>query len=169
MDDASAARHTHSFMHPACAFILFLNFSVLAGIQAPARQERSEEIARVESAEEAFRQAELKYDTASANAILADEFVGTGNHGEHFDKKTFVSLVGDKADPLEVLEYGEMDVQVYGESAVVWSTIHERAIYGGKVDEYRGRRTAMWVKRNLRWQCVTIHTSAFDQNSLQKN
>jgi Domain of unknown function (DUF4440) len=162
-------RPTYSIVRFTCAFILFLNFSMLTGTQAPARQARSQEIAGIESAEETFRQAELKYDTASANAILADEFVGTGNHGERFDKKAFVSLVGDKADPLEVLEYGEMEVKVYGESAVVWSTIHEKAVYGGKVDEYQGRRTAMWVKRNLRWRCVTIHTSAFDQDNLQKN
>jgi hypothetical protein len=36
---------------------------------------------------------------------------------------TSLSLIGDKNDPLEVLEYGDMEVKVHGESAVVWSTI----------------------------------------------
>jgi hypothetical protein len=49
--------------------------------------------------EEAFRQAELNYDAASARAILADEFVGTWNHGEQVNKDQFLSLIGDKAGP----------------------------------------------------------------------
>ena len=106
----------------------------------------------------------MKYDTASAGTLLADEFVGTWNHGERVNKEQFLSLIGDKNDPLEALEYGDMEIRVYGGAAVVWSTIHERALYGGKPDEYQGRRTAVWVRQDKRWQCVTIHTSAFAEN-----
>ena len=147
----------HSFMRHAV--LVLLSFSMSVGAQPSSRPSRSPEIAAVKAREEAFRQAELNYDAASAKAILADEFVGTGNHGEQVNKDQFLSLVGDKTDPLEVLEYGDMQIRVYGYAAVVWSTVHEKAMYSGKVDEYRGRRTAMWVKRNTRWQCVTIHTS----------
>jgi hypothetical protein len=93
--------------------------------------------------------------------------VGTWNHGEQVNKEQFLALVGDRADPLEVLEYGDMEIRVYGEAAVVWSTIHERALYSGKPDEYRGRRTAMGVKRNTHWQCFTIHTSPFREDGKQ--
>ena len=134
-----------------------------------ARPSRSPEIAAVKAREEAFRQAELNYDVASARAILADEFVGTWNHGEQVNKDQFLSLIGDKADPLEVLEYGDMEIRVYGNAAVVWSMIHEKAVYGGKVNEYRGRRTAMWVKRNTHWQCVTIHTSPLGETVKTRN
>ena len=61
-----------------------------------------------------------------------------------------------------------MEIRVYGNAAVVWSTIHEKAVYTGKVDEYRGRRTAMWVKRNALWQCVTIHTSPLGEDGKDK-
>ena len=94
--------------------------------------------------------------------------MGSGNNGEVFNKDQFVVLVGEKEDPLEALEYGELDVRVYGDTAVVRSTIHERAVYGGKPDEYRGRRTAVWAKRDNRWQCVTMHTSASQNKNGKK-
>ena len=155
-----------SFMRHAV--LVLLGFSMSVGAQAPSRPSRSPESAAVKAREEAFRQAQLNYDSASAREILADEFVGTGNHGEQINKNQFLSLVGDRADPLEVLEYGDMEIRVYGVAAVVWSTIHERAVYSGKVDEYRGRRTAMWVKRNTRWRCVTIHTSPLVEDGKDK-
>ncbi len=117
----------------------------------------------VRAQEEAFRRAELNYDQAAAKTILADEFVIVGNHGEHLSRQQFIDLIGDKADPLEILEYGDMQVRVYGDTATVFSTVHERAIYGGKPEESRGLRTSVWVKRNGRWQCVLIHTSASEE------
>ncbi len=163
MNDAPDANHRRAVRFLACAVtvLVLVNFCILVEAQSPPLQSQSDEIAVVEAREEAFRQAQLKYDTSSAGALLADEFVGTWNHGERVNKEQFVSLIGDKADPLEVLEYADLKIRVYGQAAVVWSTIHERALYSGKPDEYRGRRTAMWVKRNGNWQCVTIHTSPF--------
>jgi len=160
-------RGANSFRRVLCLAAVLLGCSALAASQPPPHPAQPEIIREVKVAEEAFRQAQLKYDTSSADLILANEFVGIWNHAEQVDKKHFLSLIGDQADPLEILEYGEMKIQLYGETAVVWSTIHEKAVYAGKVDEYRGHRTAVWVKRNARWQCVTIHTSAFDQKSVR--
>jgi hypothetical protein len=153
--------HSNSFGLFLCVSAVFLACSVTTQSQLPPLSASSAATGEVQVAEEAFRQAQLKYDTSSAASLLADEFVGTWNHAEQADKKQFLSLIGDQADPLEILEYGEMNIRLYGDTAVVWSSIQEKAVYDGKVDEYRGRRTAIWVKRNMRWQCVTIHTSAF--------
>lgn len=155
-------------MRLAYATLVLFSFFVQAGAQPSSRSSPLEDVALVKANEEAFRQAQLKYDPVSARTILADEFIGTWNHGEQVNKKQFLLLIGDKDDPLEVLDYGEMKIRLYGKSAVVWSTIHEKAVYSGQVDEYRGRRTAVWVKRAGRWQCVTIQTSPFPQNSQQK-
>lgn len=132
------------------------------------KRSQADDIAAVREQEEAFRKAELNYDRAAAKELLDEEFVGSGNNGEVFNKDQFVVLIGDKEDPLEALEYGELDVRVYGDTAVVRSTIHERAVYGGKPDEYRGRRTAVWAKRDNRWQCVTMHTSASEENGKKR-
>jgi hypothetical protein len=115
----------------------------------------------VKGQEEALRQAELRYDVRAADILLSQDFVLTASDGSLRDKSEFLPMIGDKRDPLEILEYGDMKVRVYGETAVVLSTVHEKAYYGGKAAEFRGRRTAVWVKQNQGWVCVTIHASAF--------
>jgi ketosteroid isomerase-like protein len=93
---------------------------------------------------------------------LSQDFVLTAaSDGTLRDKSEFLLMIGDKSDPLEILEYGDMKIRVYRDTAVVLSTVHEKAYYGGKPVEFRGRRTAVWVKQNQRWVCVTIHASAF--------
>jgi hypothetical protein len=166
MHDTAKKRRADHSMRCACAILVLFGISAASVAESASRVSQSEEIAGVKAAEESLRQSQLQYNTAAAKAILAEEFVGTWNHGERVDKRQFLSLIADQADPLEVLEYTEMEVRVYGEAAVVWSLIHEKAVYGGKLDEYLGRRTAVWVKRNMRWQCVTIQTSAFDRGTL---
>ncbi len=116
----------------------------------------------IKAQEEAFRQAELRYDVHGADALLSDDFVLTAaSDGTLRSKSEFLPMIGDKNDPLEILEYGDMVIRVYGDAAVVLSTVHEKAYYGGKPVEFRGRRTAVWVKENQRWVCVAIHASAF--------
>jgi ketosteroid isomerase-like protein len=116
----------------------------------------------VKQQEEALRQAELKYDVQAADALLSKDFVLTAaSDGTLRSKSEFLPMIGDKSDPLEVLEYGAMQIHVYGDTAVVLSTLHEKAYYGGKPVEFRGRRTAVWVRQNQRWVCVTIHASSF--------
>ncbi|WP_353064322.1 nuclear transport factor 2 family protein [Tunturibacter psychrotolerans] len=104
-------------------------------------------VSEVKAREEEFRQSELQYDTAAAAQILADDFVLiSASDGKPHDKKWFLPLIGDRADPIEALEYGDMDVRVYGTSAVVISTVHEKFLLHGKSVEFRGPRTAVWVK-----------------------
>jgi ketosteroid isomerase-like protein len=151
-------------MRHGIAVVSFLAATVLFGSVVRPQAPQPDPAAEVRRAEEAFRKSQLNYDTAAAKEILADEFIGTWNHAERVDKQQFLTLIADRADPLEALDYADMQVRVYGDTAVVWSTIHERAVYGGKIDEYQGRRTAVWVKRQTRWRCVTIHTSALEKN-----
>jgi ketosteroid isomerase-like protein len=118
----------------------------------------SDDIAKVRSCEEALRQAELRYDATTTGKLLADDFILTGMYGM-FTKKQFLSLIGDRSNPLELLEYADMGVRVYGDVAVVLSAIHEKARFAGKPYDLRGRRTAVWVRRTGNWTCVTIHVS----------
>ncbi len=121
-----------------------------------------DDVTAVKAQEEALREAELQYDISAADALLAEGFVLTAaNDGNLYSKQQFLPLIGDKSNPMEALEYGDMDVRVHGNAAVVLSTVHEKFWYQGKPIEYKGRRTAMWVKQNQRWLCVTIHVSAF--------
>jgi ketosteroid isomerase-like protein len=138
-----------------------------AGALAVAGQ-TSNAIDDVKAREEAFRQAELHYDTATAGAILADDFVlVSAGDGEPHNKKWFLPLIGDRSAPLEVLEYGPLDIRVYADTAIVLSTTHEKFILNGKPFEFNGPRTAFWVKENGKWMLVAIHASRFPDKRVE--
>ena len=80
------AKHD-SVRRQAWAILALVNLCILVGAQTSPRPSHSEEIVAVKASEEAFRKAQLTYDKESAGSILADEFVGTWNHGEQVTKK----------------------------------------------------------------------------------
>jgi ketosteroid isomerase-like protein len=152
------------YMVRALLSVMFIAFPLIAFSQGlPIHHaDFADTASEVKAQEEALRQAELKYDVRAADALLSQDFVLTAaSDGTLRDRSEFLPMIGDKSDPLEILEYGEMKIRVYGDTAVVLSTVHEKAYYGGKPTEFRGRRTAVWVKQDQRWVCVTIHASAF--------
>ena len=84
------AKHD-SVRRQAWAILALVNLCISVGAQTSPRPSHSEEIVAVKASEEAFRKAQLTYDKESAGSILADEFVGTWNHGEQVTKKQFLS------------------------------------------------------------------------------
>jgi ketosteroid isomerase-like protein len=153
-----------SHMRSEFLIIIFITVSLNAFPQSPPlhSSNSADAATEVKLQEEALRQAELRYDVRAADALLSKDFVLTAaSDGTLRSKSEFLPMIGDKSDPLEVLEYGAMQIRVYGDTAIVLSTIHEKAYYGGKPVEFRGRRTAVWVLQNQRWVCVTIHASSF--------
>lgn len=129
---------------------------------------QSDAISSIKAREEAFRQAELQYDTVTAGAILSDDFVlVSASDGKPHNKKWFLPLIGDRSEPMEALDYGDLDIRVYGNSAVVISTIYEKFILHGKPFEYRGPRTAVWVKDRGQWMLVACHVSRLPDKPIQ--
>jgi ketosteroid isomerase-like protein len=141
---------------------------LLLGLPVFAADRALDDVAKVKSCEEVFRQAELRYDATTAGKLLADDFMLTGMYGL-FTKKQFLSLIGDRSNPLELLDYADMDVRMYGDVAVVISAIHEKARFAGKPYDLRGRRTAVWIRRNGSWTCVTIHVSQQEGSAESSN
>jgi Domain of unknown function (DUF4440) len=151
-------------MHREFLIVIFIAVSLNSFPQAPPPHPSNagDAATEVKHQEEALRQAELRYNVHAADALLSKDFILTAaSDGTLRTKGEFLPMIGDKSDPLEVLEYGAMQIRVYGDTAVVLSTIHEKAYYRGKPVEFRGRRTAVWVQQNQRWVCVTIHASSF--------
>jgi hypothetical protein len=69
----------------------------------------SDAAAEVKRQEKALRQAELTYDVHAADALLSKDFVLTAaSDGTLRSKSEFLPMIGDKSDPLKVLEYGDM-------------------------------------------------------------
>jgi ketosteroid isomerase-like protein len=117
----------------------------------------SSDIAAVRQRMLALRRAELQYDTTAAAKLLADGFLLSAADGNLYTKERFLKLVGDKNNPLELFEYSEMEIHIYGTTAVVFSRLHEKGFMDGKPYELNGRPTWTWVKRERAWVCVAAH------------
>jgi ketosteroid isomerase-like protein len=105
----------------------------------------------------ALRNAELRYDEAGAAKLLADDFLLSGADGTLYTKARFLKLVGDQKNPLDLFEYSEMDIRIYGTTAVVFSRLHEKGFLDGKPYELNGRPVWTWVKQKQTWLCVAAH------------
>ena len=107
----------------------------------------------------------LAHDVKAVDRILADDFVGIDGRAVVSDKKS--EMEAAKApDPVAAPEFELLDdkitdiqVRVYGTTAVATAISNEKARFRGKDIAPRFRRTTVWVKRGGRWQCVSFHAS----------
>src|ERR1700722_12720161 len=54
---------------------------------------------------------------SAADTLLSKDFILTAaSDGTLRSKSEFLPMIGDKSDPLEVLEYGAMQIHVYGDT-----------------------------------------------------
>jgi hypothetical protein len=131
----------------------------LSGAQTlPVKQPTtSADITAVKQQMQALRTAELRYDADSASNLLAHGFLLTSADGNLYTREQFLKLVRDRSNPLELFEYGEMEVRVYDTTAVVFARVHEKGLLDGKPYELNGRPTFTWVKQKGAWVCVAVH------------
>jgi ketosteroid isomerase-like protein len=105
-------------------------------------------------------------DLAALDRLLADDYVSIYSDASVFTKNEFLSWF-DKTAPLEkrakpdVLTTHSESIHVYGDTAVVVGTLHEKGTFMGKPYEARGRFTDVWHRENGRWRLVLTHESHF--------
>jgi ketosteroid isomerase-like protein len=73
-----------------------------------------------------------RVDLEKLNQIYADDFAGVGKSGKVFTKKDVLSDFQSSHDKLEWFEVGPMDVQVFGNVAVVHGSVSEKRTEDGK-------------------------------------
>ena len=101
--------------------------------------------------DKAWTSAELKGDRKAAEALVADDFVGTTQRGEVQNKAQYVASVVPNSDMVKSDDY---KITVYGNTAVMT----HRATVGG-VRNMQFRSTHVWVKRGGKWLIVAHHGS----------
>jgi ketosteroid isomerase-like protein len=134
--------------------LVFCFCSLLAGAQ-----KRSDVSAEIMALENAWTEAEVHNDPAAIEKILADTIVVTQPDGSIQTKAEMVAYVRDKSNHWDTVVSENMKVHVYGDTAVVTGTYHEKGTSGGKPFENRGLFTDTWMRRNGKWQCVAGHDS----------
>lgn len=98
-------------------------------------------------------------DVRAIGAFMADDWVIVGTDGSVASKERFLALVASGDLGHDVMETHDMDVRVYGDTAVAVS----RGVSGG---QYRGERfllmeraSCVFVRHAGQWRCVLTHLS----------
>ena len=95
--------------------------------------------------------AELTGDKKAAEALVADDFVGTTQRGEIQNKTQYLDSIMPNSDMVKADEY---KVTVYGNMAVM---THRGTVSGVRNIQFRS--THVWMKRKGKWQIVAHHGS----------
>ena len=113
---------------------ILVGLTLAGGQTSPAQQPTtSPDIAAVKQQMQALRAAELRYDAEAAAKLFADGFLLTSTDGNLYTREEFLKLVGDKSNPLELFEFGEMEVrglEMGGRSLLAYFHSGDRAYSG---------------------------------------
>ena len=122
----------------------------------PADGGLEEEVARVAHA---WDRAMVTNDPDDIALFMAEEWTIIGPDGSIGDRASFLDLVRSGELTHDVMESHDMNVRVYGETAVVTA----RGVSGGR---YRDepfhlveRVSCVFVRQEHRWSCVLTHLS----------
>jgi len=96
----------------------------------------------------------IEKDFRALDRILADDWAAVGLRGKALTKADFIADLKSGATATQSVEYGAINVRVFGDTAVVTGSNTERATYKGHDSTGRYIWTDVFVKRNNQWQLV---------------
>jgi len=130
--------------------LIFIAAAMAASGQTPV----SDEGGRVLALETAWGHAiELK-DTKALDQMLASTFVGVEIDGTLSNKAEFLAGIrSPEYQPSQAVNE-QINVQVYGNAAVVAGIFRVKGTEKGKAYVHRERFIDTWIKQNQAWQCV---------------
>jgi ketosteroid isomerase-like protein len=115
------------------------------------------------SVSHAWDKAMVTNDADEVGAFMTDDWIIIGSDGNICDKATFLGLVKSGVLTHDGMESHDMNVRVFGDTAVVVG----RGVSGGK---YQGhpfheveRVTCVFVRQKGQWRCVLTHLSRIAQ------
>lgn len=131
-------------------------FSQTPSVKAPSRT-----ITELMQLERDIGQANIRRDKAFFERIEADEFVFTDSYGGVTTKSEDVGSLDKPAGEFRLISYDadEMQVKVYGKTAVVTGRVTTVSKSKDREITVRNRFTDVFVRRNGLWQIVAGHSS----------
>jgi ketosteroid isomerase-like protein len=100
-----------------------------------------------------------RHDAAFIDRILADEFVVTYDNGVRADRNVELQLAKTVDENIESSAMDEFIVKEFGNTAVVWFTLHLVGPVKGERVQNNYRFTDVFVLRDGRWQCVSSQST----------
>jgi hypothetical protein len=99
-----------------------------------------------------------RHDQAFIDRILAEEFVATYDNGVRGDRTLELKLALIDEN-VESSTMDEFIIKEYGNTAVVWFTLHLVGPVNGQRVQNDYRFTDVFVLRDGRWQCVSTQST----------
>jgi len=133
----------------------------LALYAAPAAQDKagSADEIQVRQLERAWNQAEMRQEVGAIDSLLGDSLAYTDYDGSFMNKKEYLKWIVDPEQKADHIYDEGLNIQVYGNAAVVTGVYRETGKNKGKAYVVRSRYTDMWIKRNGLWQCVASQST----------
>ncbi|HEX6730042.1 MAG TPA: nuclear transport factor 2 family protein [Pyrinomonadaceae bacterium] len=111
----------------------------------------------------AWDRAMVTNDADAIGQYIADDWTIIGSDGSVGDKARFLALVRSGALTHDVMESHDLNVRVYGDTAVVIA----RGISGGNYEGQKfylvERVSCVFMRQEGRWRCVLTHLSQLPQ------
>lgn len=111
-------------------------------------------VAALEQLEHDMGDAMVRADIDGLNQIYADDFASVGSSGKVITKKDLLHDFESFHDKLESFEVGPMDVQVFGDVAVVHGSVTEKRVRDGKDSSGEFAWMDLLEKRAGKWVVV---------------
>jgi ketosteroid isomerase-like protein len=133
----------------ALAILLFV-----LSVSGSAQNSASDEGGRVLGLETAWNHAIEAKDTKALDMLLASTFVAVEIDGSLSSKSEFLASIKDPSYQPSQAVNEQINVQVYGDAAVVVGIFRIKGVEKGKPYVHRERFIDTWIKQNQTWQCV---------------
>ncbi len=104
--------------------------------------------------EDDWQKAIKNKEAATLKRILAEDWVGTDDKGKVLNREPYISQTTSNPDAIESTENFDMQVRVYGDTAVVTGGSREKGTRSGTAYTDTYRWTDVFVRRGGRWQAV---------------
>ena len=98
-------------------------------------------------------------DVQFIDSILADEFIVTYDDGTRGDRATELAFAATFDPKGESSTLDEFIVKEFGNTAIVWFTLHLTGSVQGRTAELTLRYADVYVLRDAKWKCVSSQST----------
>jgi len=134
--------------------LLIALISLMALIPAQTQAKDTNDVDDIKQLEQTMGTAMVAGDVMKLNQIYADNFATVGSDGKVVSKETLLTDFKSFHDKLEWFENGPMDVQVFGNIALVQGSVKEKRSQNGKDTSGEFAWMDLLEKRGGKWVVV---------------
>jgi hypothetical protein len=133
---------------------LVLLMAMCLGMAAQQARSPSDQVGRIMSLESAWNQAEVQHDTRAMGMLLGEAFTYTDSDGSVMNKAQWLDLMKKETDTFEQLGNFKIEVNLYGNVALVTGGYRERVKMKRTSIVRSGRFIDVWIELRGEWKCI---------------